>query len=89
VGAILVIALVVTPGATAYLLTDRFGVMLVIAAAIGVLCSALGAYVSHFLDGATGGLIVVFMTAVFLLAFLFAPKHGRFAARRLARERPP
>jgi manganese/iron transport system permease protein len=87
VGAILVIALVVTPGATAYLLTDRFGVMLLIAAAIGVVCSGLGAYASYFLDGATGGLIVVFMTAVFLLAFVFAPKHGRIAARRLARER--
>jgi manganese/iron transport system permease protein len=87
VGAILVIALVVTPGATAYLLTDRFGVMLAIAAAIGIVCSALGAYVSYFLDGATGGLIVVFMTAVFLLAFVCAPKHGRLAARRLARER--
>jgi manganese/iron transport system permease protein len=87
VGAILVIALVVTPGATAYLLTDRFGVMLAIAGAIGVVCSALGAYLSYFLDGATGGLIVVLQTAVFALAFLFAPKHGRLAARRLARER--
>jgi manganese/iron transport system permease protein len=87
VGAILVIALVVTPGATAYLLTDRFGIMLAIAAVIGVVCSGLGAYVSYFLDGATGGLIVVFMTAVFLAAFVFAPKHGRLAARRLARER--
>jgi manganese/iron transport system permease protein len=87
VGAILVIALVVTPGATAYLLTDRFGVMLLIAAAIGVVCSALGAYLSFFLDGATGGLIVVLQTAVFLMAFLFAPKHGRLAALRMARER--
>ncbi|MGL4243136.1 MAG: metal ABC transporter permease, partial [Beijerinckiaceae bacterium] len=87
VGAILVIAMVVTPGATAYLLTDRFGAMMVIAAAIGVLCSALGAYVSYFLDGATGGLIVCFQTLVFLGAFFFAPKHGRLAARRLARER--
>jgi manganese/iron transport system permease protein len=87
VGAILVIAMVVTPGATAYLLTDRFGVMLAIAAAIGSVCSALGAYASYFLDGATGGLIVCFQTLVFLAAFLFAPKHGRLAARRLARAR--
>jgi manganese/iron transport system permease protein len=87
VGAVLVIALVVTPGATAYLLTDRFGVMLAIAAAIGVTCSAVGAYLSYFLDGATGGLIVVLQTAAFLLAFLFAPKHGRLAALRLARAR--
>jgi manganese/iron transport system permease protein len=55
VGAILVIAMVVTPGATAYLLTDRFGRMLVIAVAIGTATAAVGAYVSYFMDGATGG----------------------------------
>ncbi len=88
VGAVLVIALVVTPGATAYLLTDRFGVMLAIACAIGILTSALGAYISYFMDGATGGLIVCLQTAVFLAAFLFAPKHGRLAARRAARSQP-
>lgn len=82
VGAILVIAMVVTPGATAYLLTDRFGRMIVIAMAIGAGSSALGAYVSFFLDGATGGLIVVFQTLLFLSAFVFAPKHGRLAAWR-------
>jgi manganese/iron transport system permease protein len=87
VGAVLVIAMVVTPGATAYLLTDRFGVMMLIAAALGVLSSALGAYVSYFLDGATGGLIVCLQTAVFIAAFLFAPKHGRLAARRLRASR--
>ncbi len=85
VGAILVIAMVVTPGATAYLLTDRFGRMIVIAVAIGALCGGLGAYASYFLDGATGGLIVLFQTLLFLLAFLFAPKHGRLAALRSAR----
>ncbi len=85
VGAILVIAMVVTPGATAYLLTDRFGVMILLAMAIGAATSAVGAYLSFFLDGATGGLIVVFQTAVFLIAFVFAPKHGRLAARRAAR----
>ena len=82
VGAILVIAMVVTPGATAYLLTDRFGPMILIAMAIGAATSAFGAYVSYFLDGATGGLIVVLQTLVFLAAFFFAPKHGRLAARR-------
>jgi manganese/iron transport system permease protein len=85
VGAILVIAMVVTPGATAYLLTDRFGRMIVIAMAIGALSGGLGAYASYFLDGATGGLIVLFQTLLFLAAFLFAPKHGRLAALRLAR----
>jgi manganese/iron transport system permease protein len=87
VGAILVIAMVVTPGATAYLLTDRFGRMLVIAVAIGTASAAVGAYVSYFLD-ATGGLIVVTQTLVFLAAFAFAPKHGRLAARRRARLAP-
>jgi manganese/iron transport system permease protein len=85
VGAILVIAMVVTPGATAYLLTDRFGRMLVIAMAVGAGTAALGAYASYFLDGATGGLIVMAQTAAFLAAFVFAPKHGRLAARRLQR----
>lgn len=82
VGAILVIAMVVTPGATAYLLTDRFQTLLVLSVAIGALTAAIGAYVSFFLDGATGGLIVTLQTAVFLAAFVFAPKHGRLAARR-------
>ncbi|MGL5446964.1 MAG: metal ABC transporter permease [Rhabdaerophilum sp.] len=86
VGAILVIAMVVTPGATAYLLTDRFGRMLVIATAMGAICGGMGAYASYFLDGATGGLIVLLQTALFLLAFLFAPKHGRIA---LLRQRQP
>ncbi len=85
VGAILVIAMVVTPGATAYLLTDRFGRMILIAVTIGALSGGLGAYASYFLDGATGGLIVLFQTLLFLAAFLFAPKHGRLAALRLAR----
>jgi len=85
VGAILVIAMVVTPGATAYLLTDRFGRMLVIAVAIGTATAAVGAYVSYFMDGATGGLIVVAQTLVFLATFLLAPKHGRLAAWRRAR----
>jgi manganese/iron transport system permease protein len=86
VGAFLVIAMVVTPGATAYLLTDRFPRLIVIAIALGVLTSAIGAYLSYFLDGATGGIIVVLQTLVFLVAFVFAPKHGWLAARRRVAE---
>ncbi len=82
VGACLVIAMVVTPGATAYLLTDRFPRCWSIAVAIGTLTSFIGAYVSYFLDGATGGVIVTLQTLVFLAAFFFAPKHGVLAARR-------
>jgi manganese/iron transport system permease protein len=84
VGACLVIAMVVTPGATAYLLTDRFPRLLVIAVAIGTLTSFVGAYLSYFLDGATGGVIVTLQTLIFLAAFYLAPKHGVLAARRKA-----
>jgi manganese/iron transport system permease protein len=86
VGAFLVIAMVVTPGATAYLLTDRFPRLILISVSIGVLTSLVGAYLSFFLDGATGGIIVVSQTALFVIAFLFAPKHGLLAARRRAAE---
>lgn len=84
VGAFLVICMVVTPGATAYLLTDRFPRLLILAVAIGTLTSFFGAYASYFLDGATGGIIVVLQTLIFLAAFVFAPKHGLLAARRRA-----
>ncbi|MEO1490549.1 MAG: metal ABC transporter permease [Pseudomonadota bacterium] len=84
VGAFLVIAMVVTPGATAYLLTDRFPRLLLLSVAIGAGTAALGAYLSYFLDGATGGVIVCLQTALFLFAFVFAPKHGLIAARRAA-----
>jgi manganese/iron transport system permease protein len=86
VGAFLVIAMVVTPGATAYLLTDRFPRLLVVSVGIGAGTSFLGAYLSFFVDGATGGIIVSLQTLIFLAAFLFAPKHGYLAARRKTRE---
>ncbi|HEH4465163.1 TPA: iron/manganese ABC transporter permease subunit SitC [Citrobacter braakii] len=85
VGAFLVICLVVTPGATAWLLTDRFPRLLTIAVALGILTSFFGAWLSYWLDGATGGIIVVLQTLLFLLAFVFAPKHGLLANRRRAR----
>jgi manganese/iron transport system permease protein len=82
VGACLVIAMVVTPGATAYLLTDRFGRLLAVSVVIGAVTSFVGAYLSYFLDGATGGVIVTLQTLVFLTAFVLAPKHGVLATRR-------
>jgi len=85
VGAFLVIALVVTPGATAYLLTDRFPRLLILSVAIGSVTSAVGAYISYFLDGATGGVIVCLQTLLFAIALIFAPKHGMLAARMRAR----
>lgn len=81
VGAILVIAMVVTPGATAYLLTDRFSRLLIISVIIGALSSAIGAWVSYFLNGETGGVIVTLQTLIFLIAFLFAPKQGLISRR--------
>lgn len=84
VGAFLVIAMVVTPGATAYLLSDRFPRVILISVVIGATSAVTGAYLSYFLDGATGGIIVCLQTILFGLAFVFAPKHGLLAARRAA-----
>ncbi len=81
VGAVLVVATLVTPGATAYLLTDRFSRMLGIAGGMGVGTSFGGAYLSYFLNGSTGGCIVVLQTLFFLVAFVFAPRHGMLASR--------
>ena len=81
VGAVLVVATLVTPGATAYLLTDRFSRMFGIAGSIGVGSGFIGAYISYFFDGSTGGCIVVLQTLLFLVALVFAPKHGMLASR--------
>lgn len=85
VGAILVIGMLVTPGATAYLLTDRFGRMAGLAAAIGAVTGVAGAYLSYFLDGSTGGSIVALQAAVFVAVLVWAPKHGIRASRRAAK----
>lgn len=85
VGAFLVVSLVVTPGATAYLLTDRFPRVIWIAVLIGALTSFFGIYFSYFLHGATGGIVVMLQTGIFLLAFFLAPKHGYLTARKKAR----
>lgn len=82
VGAILVLAMLITPGATAYLLTDRFGKMLYISSGLGIATSLCGAYASYFLNGATGGCIVTLQTLVFVVVFVFAPKQGILASRR-------
>lgn len=84
VGAALVVAMVITPGATAYLLTDRFGRLLALSVGIGTTTSFLGAYISYFVNGATGGVIVTLQALIFMTAFLLAPKHGMLAARRRA-----
>jgi manganese/iron transport system permease protein len=89
VGIILVIAMLVAPGATAYLLTDRFERMLIIASATAMGSAALGTLISFHIDAATGACIVLVQAAVFLLAFLFGPKHGLLVAwRRQSRPSP-
>lgn len=85
VGAFLVICMIVTPDATAWLLTDRFPRLLMVSMPMGALTSFVGAYSSYFLDGATGGLIVSLQTLLFLLAFVLAPRHGLLASRKRAR----
>ena len=85
VGIILVIAMLVAPGAIAYLLTDSFERMLVIAAAAAIGSSALGTLVSFHIDGATGACIVLIQFLLFVLAFLFAPKRGFLTNWRRAR----
>jgi ABC-type Mn2+/Zn2+ transport system permease subunit len=86
VGALLVVAMLITPGATAYLLTDRFSRMLGISATIGVTTAAVGAYASYYANGSTGGCIVSLQTIVFLVCLVVAPKHGLLARRRRERE---
>ena len=76
VGIILVIAMLVTPGCIAYLLTDRFNLMLLIAAASAMGSSFFGVYLSFFINASTGACIVLLQAAVFLAALVFAPKHG-------------
>lgn len=87
IGNVLVLALLVTPAATARLLTDRLGVMMLLGPAIGALCSLIGVYLSWSSDLPTGATIVVTLTVVFVVAWVLAPRHG--LAGRRARDRVP
>ena len=87
VGVILVVAMLIIPGATAQLLTDRFGRMLLIAPLLSAGCSVVGIIASYWLDAASGGLVVVAQGAAFLLVYLFAPRQG-LLGKRLRRARP-
>ncbi|SNS27690.1 metal ABC transporter permease [Rhodococcoides kyotonense] len=86
VGVILVVAMLITPGATAYLLTHRFGRMLILAPSIGVACAVIGIYVSFYLDVSSGGTVVLAQGIAFTLAYLFGPTQG-IVTRRLRRRR--
>jgi len=89
VGVVLVVALLIIPGATAFLLTERFGRMLVIAPAVAAASAVLGLYASYWIDVASGAMIVVVQGIAFALAFLFAPRHGVVARLRSSRARSP
>ena len=78
VGASLVIALIITPGSTAYLLTDKFGKLIVLSILIGSCTSGAGSYLSFFLDLNPSGLIVCLQSLVFFVTFCFSPKYGKF-----------
>ncbi|UGQ13947.1 anchored repeat-type ABC transporter permease subunit [Yinghuangia sp. ASG 101] len=83
VGNVLVLALLITPATCARLLTDRIGVMMLLAPTIGAGSSVVGLYLSYEFDLAAGGLIVLVSTGVFILVWLFAPRHGLWARTRL------
>jgi len=91
VGVILVVAMLIIPGATAYLLTDRFGRMLIIAPVMSVVSSVVGIYLSYWIDASSGGLVVVVQGVVFTAVYLLSPRHGvllrRLRSRSAARSR--
>ena len=86
VGVILVVAMLIIPGATAYLLTNKFGTMLIIAPTMSAACAIVGLYCSYYLDTASGGMIVLAQGVVFGVVYLFGP-HGVLRGRRYASTR--
>jgi len=76
VGIILVVSMLITPGATAYLLVNRLPAMMLLSTVIGVASSVIGLYLAYQFNVASGGAIVLVVTGFFLLAFLFAPQRG-------------
>jgi manganese/iron transport system permease protein len=86
VGVILVVAMLVAPGATAYLLTNSFERMLVIAVSMAVISSVVGTLASFYIDGSTGPCIVLIQTALFCAAFVFGPYGG--LSKRLSASGP-
>ncbi|RVW00456.1 metal ABC transporter permease [Rhodococcus spongiicola] len=87
VGVVLIVAMLIIPGATAYLLTDRFGRMLVIAPILAAVCSVVGLYASYHLDTASGGMVVLAQGIAFAMVYLFSPRHGLVGTRLTARRR--
>lgn len=84
VGIILVIAILIAPGAIGFLLTKRFETMLIIAVATALSCTTIGIFLSYHIDSAPAPTIVVLMTLVFALTFLLAPNKGVLRVRTVA-----
>ena len=78
VGVILVLSLLITPGATAYLLVKRLHEVMILGAAIGIISSISGMYLSYFFNLPSGPAIVLVVSGLFLLSLLFSPSHGIF-----------
>jgi len=85
VGVGLVAAMLVTPAATAYLLTHRLSRMMFVSAAIGAACSVAGLYLSYYLNVASGAAVVLTATVLFMVTFVAAPRRGVLARRAAAR----
>lgn len=85
IGNILVLALLITPAATARLLTDRLAVMMTLGPVIGGISAFFGIYLSWSFSIPTGAAIVVVISAVFILVWLLSPKHGFVTAQLKAR----
>lgn len=85
VGIILVVAMLIIPGATAHLMTDRFATMLIIAPTLSATCSVVGIYASYWLDASSGGLVVLAQGLVFFTVFLLHPRRGVLGQRLTVR----
>lgn len=90
VGIILVVAMLITPGATAYLLTERLPKMLILASLIGATAAIIGLYISYWMNYSSGAAMVIVVTLMFLITLIFAPKQGvliKIIQRKRAQER--
>lgn len=87
VGVILVVAMLIIPGATAYLLTDKFSRMLLIAPVLAAVAGIVGVYISYYFDASTGGMVVLAQGLIFAAVYLFSPKHGVLSSRLSAKAR--
>ncbi|MBB6448392.1 manganese/zinc/iron transport system permease protein [Geomicrobium halophilum] len=81
VGAILVVAMLIAPGATAYLLTERLHMMFILSAVFGVIAAVTGYFIAAWLNASIAGMMATMAGVLFLLAFIFSPTHGIIAKR--------